>query len=109
VLIIDASRLFKKGRNQNTLTPEHIDQIFAWYKGYQDQAGVSKVVSLDEIAQNSWNLNIPRYVEPVAEEETVSVAEAMANLKAALEEAYAAEDRLKELLQEAGLMKEYEQ
>ncbi len=106
VLIIDASRLFKKGRNQNTLTPEHIDQIFSWHREYQNQAGVSRIVTLDEIARNGWNLNISRYVELVAEEETVSVAEAITNLKVALEEAYAAEDRLKELLKEAGLTAE---
>ncbi len=65
ILIVDASKLFKKGRNQNTLAPEHIDQIYNWYKEYRDQAGVSKVVTLEEIAQNSWHLNIPRYVEPM--------------------------------------------
>lgn len=104
VLIIDASQLFKKGRNQNTLEPEHIDQIFAWYWGYQDVAGVAKVVTLDEIAQNDWNLNIPRYVESVTEEQTITVEEAIANLKQAMNDAYAAEDRLKELLRDAGLM-----
>lgn len=104
VLIVDASKLYKKGRNQNTLEPEHINQIFAWYRGYQDVAGVAKVVTLDEIAKNDWNLNIPRYVEPVTEEETITVEDAIANLKQALNEAYAAEDKLKELLREAGLM-----
>jgi type I restriction enzyme M protein len=57
LIIIDASQLFKKGRNQNTLEPEHMDQIFAWYCGYQDVKGVVKVVALEEIAQNDWNLN----------------------------------------------------
>jgi type I restriction enzyme M protein len=106
VLFIDASKLFKKGRNQNTLTSVHIDQIFNWYREYTDVAGASRVVTLDEITKNDWNLNIPRYIEPVAKEETSSVVEAVANLKMALEEAYAAEDRLKVLLQEAGLMPE---
>lgn len=104
VLILDASKLFKKGRNQNTLTPEHINQIFGWYKEYKDVPGIAKVVSLSDIAQNDWNLNIPRYVEAVAEEATISVTEALANLKTALEDAYAAEDRLKVLLREAGLI-----
>jgi type I restriction enzyme M protein len=104
VLIIDASRLFKKGRNQNTLEPEHIDQILAWYRGYKDVPGASRVVKLEEIAQNDWNLNIPRYVEPVAEDQTISVQEARTNLKRALDDAYAAEDRLKALLRKAGLL-----
>jgi type I restriction enzyme M protein len=66
--------------------------------------GAAQAVGLDEIAENDWNLNIPRYVEPVIEEETLTVAEATQNLKRALDEAYAAEDRLKNLLQEAELM-----
>ncbi len=103
VLIIDASRLFKKGRNQNTLEPEYVEQIFQWYRGYADVPGAARVVALDDIARNDWNLNIPRYVEPVAVEEAISVDEALANLKQSLAEAYAAEDRLQVLLLDAGL------
>lgn len=104
VLMVDASRLFKKGRNQNTLEAEHSVQIYEWYKAYQDVPGAARVVTLDEIARSDWNLNIPRYVEPVAKEETVTVGEALANLKTALAEAYAAEDRLRDLLRQSGLM-----
>ena len=104
VLFLDASRLFKKGRNQNTLTPEHIDEIFTMYKNYRDEAGIARLVPLEKIAQSGWNLNIPRYVEPIAKEETISTTEAIANLKTALEEAYAAEDQLKALLQESGFI-----
>lgn len=104
VLMIDASELYRKGRNQNTLEPEHRTQIVQWYREYQDVEGAAAVVTLEEIAENDWNLNIPRYVEPVIEEEQISVEEALANLKTALEEAYAAEDKLQQLLREAGLM-----
>ena len=104
VLIIDASDLYKRGRNQNTLEPEHAEQILSWYEEYRDVDGAARVVSLEEMAENDWNLNIPRYVEPVIEEETLSVGDAMENLKKALNEAYAAEDHLKDLLRSAGLM-----
>jgi type I restriction enzyme M protein len=103
VLIIDASRLFKKGRNQNTLEPEHVEQVFRWYRGYVDVPGAARVVTLDEIARNDWNLNIPRYVEPISAEETIGVDEALANLRQSLDEAYIAEARLTELLRDAGL------
>jgi len=49
-------------------------------------------------------VNIPRYVEPVVEAETISVEDALDNLQRALSDAYAAEDRLKHLLKEVGLM-----
>lgn len=103
-LFIDASRLFKRGRNQNTLEPEHLAQILDYYRGYMALPGVAHVATLDEIAANDWNLNIPRYVEPLAQEATPTVEEAVASLQEALAEAYAAEDRLAELLQRAGLI-----
>lgn len=103
-LFVDVSRLFKRGRNQNTLEPEHVAQIHHWYEAYSDIPGVARVVALEEIARNDWNLNIPCYVEPLAQEETLTVEEALANLNDALTDAYAAEDRLRALLQESGLM-----
>ena len=57
-----------------------------------------------QIACSDWNLNLPRYVEPLVEEEAITVEEAVANLRAALADTYAAEDRLKSLLQSAGLI-----
>ena len=104
VLFIDASREFKTGRAQNELLPEHVDRIHQWYTAYQAVDGVCRVVSLADIRDNDFNLNIPRYVEPVIEEETMSVEQALANLKQSLDAAYAAEDRLMELLKKAGMM-----
>ncbi|MEI8020437.1 MAG: N-6 DNA methylase, partial [Schlesneria sp.] len=104
VLIVDASKEFKKGRAQNELLPEQVDRILQWYVGHKDTPGICRLVPLEEIEQNDWNLNIPRYVEPVVEAETLTVADAIANLKVSLEAAYAAEDRLKALLVQSGLM-----
>jgi type I restriction enzyme M protein len=74
------------------------------YRHYVDVDGHVKVVTLDEIAQNDWNLNIPRYVEPVIEEEVITVEEALNNLKTSLQNAYDAESKLKYLLHKAGLI-----
>lgn len=104
VLFIDASEEFKTGRAQNELLPEHVDRIQDWYEKYQDVEGVCRLVSLDEIRENDFNLNIPRYVEPVIEEESITIDQAIANLKDALQAAYAAEDRLKDLLIREGLI-----
>lgn len=104
VLVVDASRLFRKGRNQNTLEPQHVEQIYTWYRQYENVESVARVVSMADIEANDWNLNIPLYVEPAVEETTLTVAEAMHTLKQALDEAYAAEDRLAVLLRQAGLM-----
>ncbi|MBE2200517.1 MAG: SAM-dependent DNA methyltransferase [Anaerolinea sp.] len=104
VLLVDASTLYQSGRNQNSLEPQHVQQILAWVQAYEDAPGHAKVVALNEIAANDWNLNIPRYVEPLIEEETITVAEALDNLRQSLDEAYAAEDKLKMLLQKSELI-----
>lgn len=103
VVMIDASKLFRKGRNQNTLEPEHIQQILSWYQSDKDVPGSVRSVDLSEIEANDWNLSIPLYVEPLIEEETLSVEEALQNLKVALDAAYTAESRLTSLLKQAGL------
>jgi len=103
VLFIDASSMFKKGRNQNELLPDHVGEIHKLYAYGEEVEGLCHVATLEEIRANDYNLNIPRYVGPVIEEETVTVAEAMDCLKASLEAAYAAEDRLARLLQKEGL------
>lgn len=103
ILFIDASNEFKKGRAQNELLPAHVETIHGWYENYQDVEGACRVVDLDEIEENDFNLNIPRYVEPIIEEESITVEEAVKNLKKSLEAAYAAEDRLTDLLKREGL------
>jgi type I restriction enzyme M protein len=104
VLVVDGSREFRKGRNQNTLEPEHVERLFQLYTDYADVAGLAHVATMEEIAGHDYNLNISLYVEPPAAEETVTLEEAVASLKGALAEAYAAEDRLRSLLVEAGLI-----
>jgi type I restriction enzyme M protein len=104
ILFVDASRLFKRGRNQNTLETEHIEQILQLYRDYESVEGLAKVVQLNKIERNDWNLNIPRYIESPTETNNITVAEALGNLKDSLSEAYAAEDKLKKLLAESGLI-----
>ena len=104
VLFIDASNEFKSDRAQNELLPEHVDTIHGWYEDFKDVEGICRVVHFDEIRENKFNLNIPRYVEPVIEEESITMEQALANLKESLDAAYKAEDRLKELLSREGLL-----
>jgi type I restriction enzyme M protein len=104
VLVIDASREFKTGRAQNELLPQHVERIHGWYRDFQDVEGIARVVSLDEIAGNDYNLNIPRYVEPVTDQEVMNVEEAMQRLRETADAAFAAEERLVELMKTEGLL-----
>ena len=106
VLVIDASREYRAGRAQNELLPEHVDRIYGWYRDFADVEGVARVVTLEEIASNDYNLNIPRYVEPKIEEEVPTVEEALAHLRESAEAAFAAEERLISILKENGLIVE---
>jgi type I restriction enzyme M protein len=104
VLIIDASKEFKTGRAQNELLTEHVERIHGWFREFKDVEGVVRVVTLEEIAANDHNLNIPRYVEPKNEQEVLSVDEAMKRLRESAEAAFAAEERLVEILKREGLL-----
>jgi len=104
VLILDASREFKTGRAQNELLPEHVERIYGWYRDYKDVESVARVVTLDDIAANDYNLNIPRYVEPKNERETPTVDEAMDRLRESAAAAFSAEERLIAILKREGLL-----
>ncbi len=102
VLIIDASSLFRKGRAQNFLDPEHAEQIVKWYQSFEDVEDRAKVVSLDEIKKEGWTLNISRYVLPPIGQVILPLPEAVEAFKLALAGARAAEDHLRSVLIEGG-------
>ncbi len=73
VLFIDASREFKTGKNQNQLTPENINKIIDTYKARETTDKYSYLASFDEIKENDFNLNIPRYVDTFEEEAEIDL------------------------------------
>jgi type I restriction enzyme M protein len=103
ILLVDGSELFQRGRNQNTLEPEHVDALYEVYKKFSDVDGLSKVVTTDEVRDQDGNLNITAYVSNIDDEVIPSVEEATAALKEALDNAWAAEVQLKKLLVEMGI------
>lgn len=69
ILFINAAECYDKGKKQNVLTPNHIDQIVEAYRTRREKDRFSRRVSLKEIHENDYNLNITRYVS-LAQEET---------------------------------------
>lgn len=102
VLIIDAASLFRKGRAQNFLDPEHAAAILGWYKDFTDVADRARVVTLEDIAAEEWTLNISRYVLPPIGEDIPPLPEAIAEFKAALERVRTAEEELRRVMLEGG-------
>lgn len=75
VLFIDASKDFEKRKNQNILREEDINKIVEAYTKREDIEKYAHVASFEEIEENDFNLNIPRYVDTFEEEEPIDLVE----------------------------------
>ena len=73
VLFIDASREFKSGKNQNLLSDENIAKIVETYQARTNVDKYAYLASPEEIKENDYNLNIPRYVDTFEEEEEIDL------------------------------------
>ncbi|MFW9082709.1 type I restriction-modification system subunit M [Pseudomonas sp. P2757] len=109
VLIINAEEIFSKGRAQNTLSNTQADEIYQIYLNQYRQGpasplleGVARWVSLSEIEDNDFNLNIARYVQKPLEEESITVEEALKEFQQKLTALEQAEQELEELLMKEG-------
>ncbi|MCB1743351.1 MAG: N-6 DNA methylase, partial [Gammaproteobacteria bacterium] len=94
VLFIEASREFREGSNQNHLRDEDVKRIASTAHAFQDVERYARVVPLDDIKGNDYNLNISRYVDTAEAEERIDVATAVAQLR----EAEAARDAAKRVM-----------
>lgn len=73
VLFIDASREYQDLKNQNKLRQSDIDKIVATYRARETVDKYAYLASFDEIKDNDFNLNIPRYVDTFEEEEEIDI------------------------------------
>jgi type I restriction enzyme M protein len=103
VLFIDASREYEDAKNQNKLRPQDVEKIAATYKNFESVEKYARRVTYEEIRENDFNLNVPRYVDTFGEDEEVDVQGAQKEidvLEAQLAEARA---EMKRYLRELGL------
>ena len=82
ILFIDASNDFEKVGNQNQLTQDNIDKIIDTYRNRTVIDKYSYVAPLNEVAENDYNLNIPRYVDTFEEEEEIDLDAVAKDLQA---------------------------
>jgi type I restriction enzyme M protein len=73
ILFIDASQHYEKVKTQNMLRDDDISKIVATYRNRIEEAKYSKRATLKEIAENDYNLNIPRYVDTFEAEESIDI------------------------------------
>ena len=81
ILFIDASKDFEKAKNQNFLREQDIQKIIDTYKNRKQIEKYSYLASLQEIKENDYNLNIPRYVDTFVEEEIIDLDKVCYELK----------------------------
>ena len=103
VLFINAAELYKKDKKQNSLTDEHIDKIVETYRTRAEEERFSRRVSLKEIAENDYNLNITRYVSLAQAETQIDLAANHARLDEIESRIVTSRQKLNGFLTELGL------
>lgn len=73
VIFIDASSEFTPGKNQNTLSDENLEKIMTTFKARREVEKYAHLATFEEIKENDFNLNIPRYVDTFEEEEEIDI------------------------------------
>ena len=81
IFFIDASKEYESGKNQNRLTNENIKKILDTYINRKDVEKYAHAASLEEVEENDYNLNIPRYVDTFEEEEEIDIKAVMKEIK----------------------------
>ena len=102
VLFIDASREFENAKNQNFLRDQDIDKVVHTFKTWKTIDKYSYVATLDEIRENDYNLNIPRYVDTFEEEEPIDIAATQQEIAYIKSQMAAVEKQMASYLKELG-------
>lgn len=102
VLFIDASNEYESGKNQNKLTDDNIDKIFTIFKAWKTTDKYSYIATKEDIIENDYNLNIPRYVDTFEEEEPIDIATTQQEITQLKKELTVVENQMAEYLKELG-------
>lgn len=103
ILLINASKLFEKGRPKNYLPDESIKKISEIYLNWKEEEEISKIITKEEAAKNDYNLSPSRYVAQNDEDDTLPLEDAIIQLQEAEEERREADEKLKNILKQLGV------
>lgn len=102
ILFISAHNNYQEGKKQNKLRDEDIEKIVSAYNEYKNINKFSKVINLSEIKENDFNLNIPRYVDILPDEEPIDIQEAIKDMNKIESEKEDIVTQMNEYLREMG-------
>ena len=103
ILFIDASAHFEKVKNQSMLRDQDIEKIIQVYRDRKTEDKYSYVASLKEIAENEYNLNIPRYVDTFEEDELIDLDLLAKEIKGIDEKMAITDAKIREFCEELGI------
>jgi type I restriction enzyme M protein len=102
VLFIDASREFAPGKNQNQLSDENVARIVKTYQARKSVNRYAHMATPEEMKENDYNLNIPRYVDNFEEEAEIDLLAVRVERKTLLKELVDLENQMDGYLKELG-------
>ncbi|MGL5920052.1 MAG: type I restriction-modification system subunit M, partial [Bacteroidales bacterium] len=105
ILFIDASGddFYEKQKTQNVLRDSDVERIVELYTRREEVEKLCHVAALDEVRENDYNLNIPRYVDTFEEEERIDIEAIAGEYKALATESAATDARIDAFCRELGI------
>lgn len=103
ICFIDASREFEPGKAMNYLTDEHIEKIVTAYTERKDIDKYCHIATKEEIIENGYNLNIPRYVNTFEEQETIDISLIKTSLSKHTDDSKKLDEEIAAYFQELGI------
>ena len=105
VCLIDASTIYTPQRAQNIMSGDDVNEVFKLYENFENVPEKVRVVTIEDIKKKDYTLSVNRYIEKI-EEPPIPLEEAKKNFYSAMDDVFAAEEKLKKLLMEGGYMNE---
>lgn len=104
ILFIDASSDYEDGKKQNKLRPQDVERIVKTYQNWEEVEKYSHIAKPEELAENEYNLNIPRYVDTFEEEEEVDIKATQKEIVRLEKELVGVREEMDSHLKELGLI-----
>jgi type I restriction enzyme M protein len=106
VLFIDASQDYEDGTRQNVLRDQDIERIEATFDAFEEVDKYAYPATLEDLKENDFNLNIPRYVDTFEEEEDVDIPAVQRDIDTLEAELAETQAKMRQYLEELGLGEE---
>ena len=103
IVFIYAAKDYEEGKNRNKLRDSDIEKIVSAFEKFEDIDRYCHVTEREELEENEFNLNVPRYVDISEPEEEIDIQKTVDDLKKLEKEREDLEDKVKKDLKELGI------